>query len=207
MHRVQSHSRRPWATDQLSVGLHRLRHLADRCHHEPSLGDIFAQIFYVTMQFVGVWVWQRQLDRQEKNEYEEVNARMFTWWQGILAVIATIVIYLIVVFVSSHTGGVQVRLDGTLLPLGIVGQILMTYGYRSQWVAWITLDVIKVVIWFNQLSVGGPGAMSMFVLQVVMLANGFYGAWVWFHKSSTMAVSDDLQSSICTESIIANGGR
>ena len=66
MHRVQSHSRRPWATDQLSVGLHRLRHLADRCHHEPSLGDIFAQIFYVTMQFVGVWVWQRQLDRQEK---------------------------------------------------------------------------------------------------------------------------------------------
>lgn len=128
---------------------------------------------------------------------------MFTWWQGILAVIATIVIYLIVVFVSSHTGGVQVWLDGTLLPLGIVGQILMTYGYRSQWVAWIILDVIKVVIWFNQLSAGGPGAMSMFVLQVVMLANGFYGAWVWFHKSSTMAVSDDLQSSICTESIIA----
>ena len=38
------------------------------------VGDIFAQIFYVTMQFVGVWVWQRQLDRQEKNEYEEVNA-------------------------------------------------------------------------------------------------------------------------------------
>ena len=36
------------------------------------VGDIFAQIFYVTMQFVGVWVWQRQLDRQEKNEYEEV---------------------------------------------------------------------------------------------------------------------------------------
>lgn len=123
------------------------------------VGDIFAQIFYVTMQFVGVWVWQRQLDRQEKNEYEEVNARMFTWWQGILAVIATIVIYLIVVFVSSHTGGVQVRLDGTLLPLGIVGQILMTYGYRSQWVAWIILDVIKVVIWFNQLSAGGPGAI------------------------------------------------
>ena len=88
---------------------------------------------------------------------------MFTWWQGILAVIATIVIYLIVVFVSSHTGGVQVWLDGTLLPLGIVGQILMTYGYRSQWVAWIILDVIKVVIWFNQLSAGGPGAMSMFV--------------------------------------------
>ena len=30
------------------------------------VGDIFSQIFYVTMQFVGVWVWQRQLDRQEK---------------------------------------------------------------------------------------------------------------------------------------------
>lgn len=162
------------------------------------VGDIFSQVFYVVMQFVGVWAWQRQLNRQASNSRAksatEVNARTFTWWQGLLAVLGTIVVYLIVVSVSHAAGGVQIWLDGTLLPLGIAGQVLMTYGYRSQWVAWLILDVIKVVIWFNQLAAGGPGAMSMFVLQIVMLVNGFYGTWVWFHKDNALEGTPQRQS-------------
>lgn len=161
------------------------------------VGDIFSQIFYVVMQFVGVYVWQRQLDRQKSAGSDasavgsaEVKARNITWWQGLLAVVFTVAVYLIVVFTSHATGGVQIWLDGTLLPLGIIGQVLMTYGYRSQWIAWLLLDVIKVVIWWNQLAAGGPGAMSMFVLQVVMLVNGFYGTWVWFHKDSVSAAAE-----------------
>ena len=161
------------------------------------VGDIFSQIFYVIMQFVGVYVWQRQLDRQknvtadaqvkQSDQSEEVKARNITWWQGLLAIVFTVAVYLIVVFTSHATGGVQIWLDGTLLPLGIIGQVLMTYGYRSQWIAWLLLDVIKVIIWWNQLAVGGPGAMSMFVLQLVMLVNGFYGTWVWFHKENVIS--------------------
>ncbi|WP_236023775.1 nicotinamide riboside transporter PnuC [Bifidobacterium miconis] len=164
------------------------------------VGDIFSQIFYVVMQFVGVYVWQRQLDRQQAAGADssavgsaEVKARNITWWQGLLAVVFTVAVYLIVVFTSHATGGVQIWLDGTLLPLGIIGQVLMTYGYRSQWIAWLLLDVIKVVIWWNQLAAGGPGAMSMFVLQVVMLVNGFYGTWVWFHKDSVSAAAEKAE--------------
>ncbi|WP_236036906.1 nicotinamide riboside transporter PnuC [Bifidobacterium simiiventris] len=171
------------------------------------VGDIFSQIFYVVMQFVGVYVWQRQLDRQRNADTPadgksesvgsaEVKARNITWWQGLLAIVFTVAVYLIVVFTSHATGGVQIWLDGTLLPLGIIGQVLMTYGYRSQWIAWLLLDVIKVVIWWNQLAAGGPGAMSMFVLQVVMLVNGFYGTWVWFHKDSVAAASAQSAQSV-----------
>ncbi|MCH9276825.1 nicotinamide riboside transporter PnuC [Bifidobacterium amazonense] len=176
------------------------------------VGDIFSQIFYVIMQFVGVYVWQRQLDRQQAAGSDssavgsaEVKARNITWWQGLLAVVFTVAVYLIVVFTSHATGGVQIWLDGTLLPLGIIGQVLMTYGYRSQWIAWLLLDVIKVVIWWNQLAAGGPGAMSMFVLQVVMLVNGFYGTWVWFHKDSVSAAAEraDAQSAQQSRSVAA----
>ena len=172
------------------------------------VGDIFSQIFYVIMQFVGVYVWQRQLDRQknaDSSKTEEVKARNITWWQALLAVVFTVAVYLIVVFTSHATGGVQIWLDGTLLPLGIIGQVLMPYGYRSQWIAWLLLDVIKVVIWWNQLAAGGPGAMSMFVLQVVMLVNGFYGTWVWFHKDNVIseAASKQSQSDASNTSVAA----
>jgi nicotinamide mononucleotide transporter len=62
----------------------------------------------------------------------------------------------------------------------------MTFGYRSQWIAWIALDVINVVIWWNQLASGGPAALSMLVLQVAMLLNALYGAWCWFKSDGSV---------------------
>ncbi|KRK96650.1 nicotinamide riboside transporter PnuC [Companilactobacillus futsaii] len=144
------------------------------------IGDIASQSFYLIMQFVGLSVWHREITQADQ---EEVASRKLTWREGIFWFLATFIIYFIVLFFSKHLNGVQVYLDATLLPLGIVGQVLMTYGYRSQWIAWITLDVINVVIWFNQLQVVSPASTSMFVLQIIMLANAIYGAYLWFKPS------------------------
>lgn len=147
------------------------------------IGDMFSQSFYVIMQFVGIYAWQRQLSKQGRDA-TEVAPKKLSKTMAILAAIGTLIVYAIVVTVSIHNDGSQVWLDGTLLPLGIVGQILMTYGYRSQWIAWITLDVVNVIIWFNQITTGGTAAVSMFALQIVMLINAIYGAYVWFHEEN-----------------------
>lgn len=144
------------------------------------IGDIASQSFYFIMQFVGVYAWKRQLEKQD--DQTEIGSKKMTLSQKFGALVLTIVIYLAVLFVSHSLHGTQIYLDATLLPLGIVGQILMTYDYQSQWVAWISLDVVNVIIWFNQLGNGGVSAMSMFVLQVIMLINAFYGAYQWSKK-------------------------
>lgn len=158
------------------------------------VGDMFSQSFYVIMQFVGIYAWQKQLVKQGQGGDAEVEPKKMTALMTILSVIGTLSIYAIVVTVSFHAHGTQVWLDGTLLPLGIVGQVLMTYGYRSQWVAWIALDIVNVIIWANQLQAGGPAALSMFVLQVVMTINALYGCWLWFrpvdHASGGPALAD-----------------
>lgn len=140
------------------------------------IGDIASQAFYFVMQFVGIVAWQKQLTAEATTE---VKSRKLTPAQVVLVLLGTVAIYLTVVFVSHKANGNQIWLDATLLPLGIVGQILMTYGYRSQWVAWIALNAINVVVWYNQLHAGGTAASSMLVLQIVMLINSLYGAYVW----------------------------
>lgn len=140
------------------------------------IGDIASQTFYFVMQFVGIVAWQKQLTAEATTE---VKSRKLTPAQVLLVLLGTVAIYLTVVFVSHKANGNQIWLDATLLPLGIVGQILMTYGYRSQWVAWIALNAINVVVWYNQLHAGGTAASSMLVLQIVMLVNSLYGAYVW----------------------------
>lgn len=152
--------------------------------HNRLIGDLASQLFYVVMQFVGIYVWERDLKtKNDPNEVQAVTSKKMTPWQVSMYILGTVIIYLIVLSVSHHLNGTQIFLDATLLPLGIAGQFLMTWGFRSQWVAWILIDAINVIIWVNQLIAGGTGAASMLTLQVVMLLQAFYGTYLWFNRS------------------------
>lgn len=148
------------------------------------IGDIGSQVFYTVMQFVGIYVWYKAL-KGNKEGQDTVTSKKITLGMAILTFVGLLVLYSLNVWISYKLHGNQIWLDATLLPLGIVGQILMTYGYRSQWVAWITLDAINVWIWLVQLHNGGSAATSMFVLQVIMLINALYGTYCWYKKEGS----------------------
>lgn len=142
------------------------------------IGDICSQTFYLVMQFLGISIWHRDLSKQKDSS--EIAPKKIGWKKGALITVGIIIAYFIVLITSKSLHGTQVYLDATLLPLGIAGQILMTYGYRSQWIIWIVDDFVNCTIWTIQLAHGGVGAITMFVLQVIMLLNAFYGMYYWF---------------------------
>lgn len=86
------------------------------------VGDIFSQSFYVIMNVVGVYFWQKQLDRQADGVDDHVEARKMKAWQAALAFLGTIALYFVVVAVSVKSEGNQVWLDGALLPWGWQGR-------------------------------------------------------------------------------------
>jgi len=150
--------------------------------HNNLIGDIFTQIFYTVMQFVGILIWYKSLNSTEVNT--AVVSRKISKKLAVLSIIGVIVVYLIVLFTSKSLHGSMIYWDATLLPLGIAGQLLMTYSYRSQWIAWIAIDAINVYIWANKLFVeNASGASSMLVLQVVMLIQALYGTYLWFKRT------------------------
>lgn len=146
------------------------------------IGDITSQSFYLVMQFVGITVWHRKMAAQP--DASELTGRKLSKLAGCAWFALAVLVYIIVLHFSKQLHGNQIYLDATLLPLGIVGSVLMVNGYRSQWIAWITLDVLNVIIWFNQLKGFSPAAASMLALQLVMLANALYGAYLWFFGQS-----------------------
>lgn len=149
------------------------------------IGDICSQSFYFIMQFFGISIWHRQLSEQQ-NDDTEVEPKKIGWKKGLLITIGTIILYFIVLATSKSLHGTQVYLDATLLPLGIVGQILMTYGYKEQYIAWNIINTINCIIWYNQLGQNGS-AITMFVLQIVMFINGLYGTYCWYKKTKKKA--------------------
>lgn len=148
------------------------------------VGDIFSQVFYTVMQFVGIYFWYRAMNTTQK---DATDSRKISKWLGILILAGLVAGYFLIVFISHKANGNQIWLDATLLPLGIAGQVLMTFSYRSQWVVWIALDLINVLIWYNQLASGGAAATSMFVLQIIMTVNAFYGLYCWYKENGLNA--------------------
>lgn len=149
--------------------------------HNRLIGDIFSQTFYLVMQFVGIPQWFKLANEDnESKDNMKVTPRKLDWKMGLLITIGVAVVYIIDVFTSKSLHGNQVYLDAALLPIGIAGQILMTFGMRSQWILWIVLDVVNVIIWFNQLHTGDSSVIAMFVLQICMLINAFYGMYEWY---------------------------
>lgn len=164
--------------------------------HNKLIGDIFSQTFYLVMQFVGIPQWFKLANENNKNEDNmKVTPRKLDWKMGLLITIGIVLVYIVDVFTSKSLHGNQVYLDAALLPIGIAGQILMTFGMRSQWILWIVLDVINVIIWFNQLHTGDSSVIAMFVLQICMLINAFYGMYEWYvddkkHENNKLPVNE-----------------
>ena len=147
------------------------------------IGDLFSRIFYFVFQFIGIYFWYKQMQGQA-DDSDEVKARRISPLNALLSVVGVIVLYIIVLLTSKHFNGTQVYIDALLLPLGVVGQVLMTYGYASQWYAWIAINAINVYIWSVQLQNGGSAAINMLVLQVIMLINSIYGCYLWYRQQN-----------------------
>ncbi|MDG4984169.1 nicotinamide riboside transporter PnuC [Lactococcus lactis] len=155
--------------------------------HTRLIGDIASQSFYLIMQFLGIYIWGKNLEETKKNE---VQSKRLTIFQSFIYVIGTLFLYFIIVIISKKLGGVQIWLDAALLPLAIVGQFLMTFGYRSQWIAWNIINIINIVIWYNQFLINGTSvAISMLILQIIMFLNSIYGWIIWIKKSKISATT------------------
>lgn len=145
--------------------------------HNHLVGDILNQGFFFVMQFVGMVAWYKQLAQQQDSSQMQAK-RIGPKMMGCL-VAGVVVVYGVVLAVAKTAHGNQVYLDSSQLPLGMLAQILATYGYLSQWVVWLLVDAVGLLLWWNQIQAGGSGALGMFVLMIVKTFNAFYGMYLW----------------------------
>ncbi|RRG18755.1 ribosyl nicotinamide transporter [Weissella viridescens] len=145
-----------------------------------QIGSTYTQYFYIIMQFVGMYFWQKDLNTTHS---DRVHAKRLTRIQFVLVLVAAVILYFVLNQNIAANHGVLPLFEAALLPLGIVGQILMSFGQRSQWLFWITINVLNVVIYIYLLQQGQAGATTMLTTNIIMLLNSFYGAYQWMKEN------------------------
>jgi nicotinamide mononucleotide transporter len=76
-------------------------------------------------------------------------------------------------------GGNATWLDSASTSFSLVANALMVMRYREQWVLWIIVDIITVIMWII------AGDWIQTTMWALFLLNAFYGLIVWSKSDKT----------------------
>ena len=89
------------------------------------------------------------------------------------SIVLTVIATTIMGCVLDSIGSNQAYLDAATNVMAIFAQFLMIWRYREQWIWWIVIDVICIIMWLN------VGNWSMVAMYIAWTINAIYGWYNW----------------------------
>ena len=151
-------------------------------------------LFYLPTQFIGLWMWQRHRSvNKVRDEDIEIKRLSVKGWAIVVAsVVVGAYAYMHILMALDAQ---QVRIDSVAVVMSVVAQILLTLRYAEQWVLWILVNLLSIVLWVVTLSQSGGSDYTMSVMWTAFLINSIYGWINWLKlqqgKAAQMGVAQN----------------
>lgn len=130
--------------------------------------------YYIPMNFVGFYLWSRHKDEDSG----EVEGKSLTPKQIVILLVAVTIVVLVYWQILSHIGGQLALIDAMSTVFSVVALIMQVARYAEQWLLWIIVNVVSVVMWVLLLG-KDSSAVTMVVMWVAYLFNSVYGYYNW----------------------------
>lgn len=142
-------------------------------------GDVMLNLlYYFPTNIIGWFVWIRHVDKESNEVYKE---RM-TVKQDIIVTLISIIGIFAYSYILKLLGGNLPLVDSMSTVLSIVAQILMIKRYTEQWIVWIVVDVVSVIMWIAALF-GEGQSIAVLMMWAVYLANAIIMFVKWYKES------------------------
>ncbi len=138
-------------------------------------GDVMLNLlYYLPTNIIGWILWAKNVN----SETNEVYKKRMTWKQDIAVVIISIIGIFGYSFILKQLGGNLPLIDSMSTVLSVIAQILMIKRFAEQWVIWILVDVVSVIMWVVALF-GEGQSIAVLLMWSVYLANAviMYAKW------------------------------
>ena len=135
-------------------------------------GEVIENLFYLITMVWGIFLWKKNMQKNDDGT-SDVKAKRFTLLQWMLSVSVTIILTAFMGAWLDSIGGNQSYLDAATNVMAIIAQLLMIWRCREQWLWWIVINIICVIMWFN------IGNWSMVAMYISWIINSAYGWFNW----------------------------
>lgn len=144
-------------------------------------------IFFLPMQFYGVWLWTRKENRKVEN-VDAVYVKFLSCKGRIIWGIISVAGILGYKIILEALGGNLPLIDSMSTVLSVIAMILMVRLYMEQWILWIIVDIVSVIMWFIVVFQQGSNDIGVLIMWTAFLINAVYGFinWIKMYKAQVL---------------------
>ncbi|MDP3451474.1 MAG: nicotinamide riboside transporter PnuC [Bacteroidales bacterium] len=153
-------------------------------------GDaVLNAFYYFPMQFIGWYSW---LGKRKDVESVTVKARRMKTKERLLLVLFSVVTVAAGALVLTYFKDPQPLKDSATTILSVTAMFLMVRRFMEQWVLWVLVNIISVVMWSITLFQGGEHSALMVIMWIFYLANSINGWITWVRLSRSTQKESEL---------------
>ncbi|AWX16186.1 nicotinamide riboside transporter pnuC [Mergibacter septicus] len=146
-------------------------------------GELTTTLYvYIPAQFIGYFLWKEHMRRGKEGLDENVQAKVLTTKSWILTILAIIVSSIVFISILKTTDAQSASLDGVTTVLVVAAQILMLLRYREQWILWIIINILSIILWAD--------TAAIYIMYTAYLLNALYGYYNWTKLSKQNTVEE-----------------
>lgn len=132
-------------------------------------------LYFFPMQFVGFYLWKK---RKSTKENEDVKIIFMSNKQRLIWTFITIISIISYGFILKKLGGNLPFIDASSTVMSVIAMVLMVYAFVEQWVLWIIVDIVSIIMWFIAMINGGKD-IAVLLMWIAFLINAIYGLYNW----------------------------
>lgn len=134
---------------------------------------MYNTIFMVPMIIIGIITWKKNMNESE------VKARNLSLKGWVITIASTVLAVLIYRQILFALGGNLTWIDASSTVISVIATILMVMRYTEQWVMWIVVNGISVVMWLIVVAKGDMSNITTVIMWSAYLLNSSYGFSNW----------------------------
>lgn len=122
-------------------------------------------LYYLPMNFVGFYMWGKHMNE----ETGEVVKGRLPLKKGVVVYSLTAVAIFLYGLILKALGGKLPYIDSMSTVVSVTAQILSVWRLTEQWVLWIVVDIVTVIMWAVQFAQGGESIATLAMWSVFLL--------------------------------------
>lgn len=137
-------------------------------------------LFFLPCNIITIYLWKR--NTKEKSEVvhgEDVHVKKLNKKQWTILLPVTIVSILVYGVFLNLINASQAGLDSVVVVMSVVAQFLLMFRYVEQWIFWIVINVLTVILWVIALQDSSGADYGVLVMWIAFLINSIYGYFNW----------------------------
>ncbi len=136
-------------------------------------------LYYLPMGVVGWFAWKKHMD----DDTGEVVKKRLSLKNGLLIYAATGLAIVIYGFVLDKLGGNLPYVDSMSTVVSVVAQILSIGRLMEQWVLWVVVDIVTVIMWAVDFAKGGE-TIATLAMWAIYLVNAIIMFVRWYREAN-----------------------